>query len=272
MEYTPREPDHSVNVSKEHPLVEASSLIIGLGLIFVAIAVVLVVMVEVVLHFVPAEYEAEMFQTWIPRDLVTVAVDDEQLDKAERVLARLARHNPESPYTFSVEIDDRPEINAMAFPGGLIVVTRGLMDQVETENELAFVLGHEIGHYRNRDHIRALGRGLVLSLFYMALAGNDTSNYGATVADLTLRSFNRQQETQADLFGLELVQTEYGHVSDSWRLFERLAETDGELAEYLSYTRTHPSPENRVEALTEAAAERGWSVSGETTPIQWTGD
>ena len=271
MEYTPGAPDHSVNVSREHPLVEASTLIIGLGVIFVVIAVLLIVMIEIVLYFVPAEAEAAMFETWIPEDLVTVAVDDEQLTKAENVLARLSRHYPESPYLFSVEINDSPEINAMAFPGGLIVVTRGLMDQVESENELAFVLGHEMGHYHNRDHIRAMGRALVLSLFYLALSGNDTSNYGATVADLTLKGFSRKQESAADLFGLELVQAEYGHVADSWRLFERLDDPDDDLIDLISYTRTHPSPGDRIEEIIETAGERGWSVSGEVTPIEWGG-
>ena len=115
----------------------------------------------------------------------------------------------------------------MALPGGLIVVTQGLLDQVESENELAFVLGHELGHFRNRDHLRALGRGVVISLFFAVVTGNDVAGLGIKATDLTLRGFSREQETRADEFGLAIVHAEYGHVNQASRLFERWDEENG---------------------------------------------
>ncbi len=270
MEYVPREPDHSVNVSKEHPLVEAGTLVVGLGIIFAVIAAALIFLIEIALFFVPAEKEAQMFSYWLPEDITTVAYDDPRLLKTDEVLQRLARHYPESPYEFRVEIDNSPQLNAMAFPGGLIVVTSGLIDKVDTENELAFVLGHEIGHYRNRDHLRAMGRGLVFSLMLLVISGDDSANYGATIADLTLKGASRRQESDADLFGLELVQSEYGHVAGSWRFFERIAETeDDEFLDLLDYTATHPSPDDRIETIIEIANRNNWPVEGAVTPIDW---
>ena len=55
MKFTPREPREGVNVSEEHPLVEAGTLFVGLGLIFVGILVVLIFLVDVALYFVPEE-------------------------------------------------------------------------------------------------------------------------------------------------------------------------------------------------------------------------
>lgn len=270
MNYTPKQADHNVNVSDQHPLVEAGTLIIGLGVIFAIIAVILILIVEIALYFVPAEKEAAMFDSWLPDDLVTVAFDDSRLDKTEQLLWRLSQHYPESPYEFRVEIDDSPEMNAMAFPGGLIVVTAGLLDQVESENELAFVLGHEMGHFRNRDHIRALGRGVVISLLFVAVSNREGgANLGITISDLTLRGFSRGQEADADEFGLGIVQQEYGHVAESWRFFERMNNVDDELFEFMTYTSTHPSAGDRIEALYATAGENGWPVSGETREISW---
>ena len=221
MEFIPRKPREGINVSKEHPLIEASTLIIGLSLIFAVISIGLIFAVEIALYFLPEEKEADLFENWLPDDIITVAPDDARLEKLETLLWRLSRHYPESPYNFRIEIDDSETMNAMALPGGLIVVTVGLLDEIETENELAFILGHEMGHFKNRDHMRALGRGLVISLVFVALSGSGAAtDLGASITDLALRSFSRKQESSADEFGLELVQQEYGHVADSWAPIE----------------------------------------------------
>ena len=267
MRYVPRRSDSSVNVSKEHPLVEATTLFVGLGILFAIAAAFLVLLIDIVLYFVPVEREVAMFDAWLPEDITAVADDDARLLATEQLLQRLARHSPESPYTFRVEIDDSAMVNAMAFPGGLIVVTSGLLDAVESENELAFVLGHEMGHYHNRDHIRGMGRALVLSLFLAALSGsNDTAGFGLSIADLALLGFSRQQEQDADSFGLELVQAEYGHINGATALFERLARPDTALSELLAYTSTHPASERRIEAMISLANSRGWPLEGEVAP------
>ncbi|MDH3748711.1 MAG: M48 family metallopeptidase, partial [Gammaproteobacteria bacterium] len=173
-------------------------------------------------------------------------------------------------YTFRVEIDDSPELNALAFPGGLIIVTAGLLDEVETENELAFIIGHEMGHFKNRDHIRGLGRGVVLGIFFAAISSSDGgATLGTSIADLTLRGFSRRQESGADRFGLELVHQEYGHVADAWRFFERISEGNESFIELVSYLSTHPPPKNRIEDLIESAGKNGWSVTGDVTQLDW---
>ncbi len=270
MRHIPRKADDSVNVSKTHPLVEASTLVAGLGLIFLTIMIVLIFVVEIVLYFVPEKTEVELFETWLPEDIVTVSYDDPRLVELESLLWRLSRHWPETDYEFRVEINDSSEMNALAFPGGLIVVTSGLLEKVESENELAFVIGHELGHFRNRDHIRGLGRGLAIGILFTAISNNEGgAQLGATVADLTLRGFSRRQERSADEFGLWIVQQEYGHVAEAWRLFERLEAEYGGTSEIVALLGTHPSPDDRSQSLIEIASENGWPVSGEVTEIGW---
>ncbi len=269
MKYIAKKPADGINVSKTHPLVEAGTLIVGLSLIFLIVVVVLVFLVEIALYFVPVEKEVALFEDGLPDDLVTVAPDDERLDRTQYLVDRLASHWGESPYTFRVEIDDSSIANAMALPGGLIIVTTGLLDEVESENELAFVLGHELGHFRNRDHLKALGRGVVLTLFFAATTGRDVSNIGINVADLALRGFSRKQEAEADEFGLELVYTHYGHVDEAWRLFERWDDGDKAGNGVASYLSTHPQPDDRIDNLERLAEVQGWPAVGEVTPLRW---
>lgn len=267
MRYVARQPRDGINVSTQHPLVEASTLFVGLSLIFIAIAVALILLVDLVLLFVSPQREVGLFESWSVSDYVEVDDDDARVEELQRLTDRLSRHWPESPYEYTVRIAESDELNAMALPGGLIVITSGLLDAVESENELAFVLGHEMGHFSNRDHIRGLGRGVVLSIFLAALSGSDGGvNLGSSLSDLTLRGFSRGQEEDADEFGLSIVNSEYGHVASSWRFFERLSDKELGLATYLS---THPSPHGRVDKLIESAAGRGWAVDGAVATLDW---
>jgi len=189
------------------------------------------------------------------------------------LVARLARHWPENPYAFHVAIHEESTPNALAFPGGLVVVTSGLLEQVESENELAFVLGHELGHFRNRDHLRGLGRGLAFALVMAAVGASGAGSAAelATVAaQLAERGFDREQERSADDFGLALVASEYGHVAGAVDFFERLPGTPGEVGEQIaSYLSTHPVNRERVDALLRAAGEEGWATSGELRPLPY---
>ena len=269
MRFVPRQPREGINVSATHPLVEAGTLIVGLAAIFLTIALALIFLIELALYFIPVEKEVELFEDWLPEDLVTVSPDDERLHETQLLVDRLAFHWGDAPYEFRVEIDDSDVANAMALPGGLIIVTQGLLDEVGSENELAFVLGHELGHFKNRDHLRALGRGIVLAMFFAVTMGNDVSNIGINVTDLALRGFNRKQESSADEFGLALVYTHYGHVNEASRLFERWDDGDSSFLDVASYTSTHPDAGDRVENLEALALREGWPDQGSITQLKW---
>ena len=269
MRFVPKQPKEGINVSDTHPLVEAGALVVGLSALFLAIAVSLIFLVEIALYFVSTEDEVALFGNWLPDDLVTVAPDDERLQQTQLLVDRLAAHWPDSPYDFRVEIDDSEVANAMALPGGLIIVTKGLLDQVDSENELAFVLGHELGHFKNRDHLRALGRGIVLSVFFAVATGNDVGGIGIKVADLTLRGFSRKQESKADEFGLAIVSSEYGHVNEAWRLFERWDIEEGNIIDLITYLSTHPETGDRITDMKLIAEAEGWRLEGNVTPLGW---
>ena len=271
MSFDPSLPEEGANVSPTHPLREAALLVGGLLGVVVLVAVGVALLVDLLVPRLPPRLESRLFAGgW-------AALTDDSPEAGARsaglqqLVDRLARHWPENPYALRAALWEQEEPNAFALPGGWIVVTSGLLDGVGSENELAFVVGHELGHFEHRDHLRGLGRGLALGLL---LAGLGVSGAGAAgdlaglAAQLAQRSFDRDQEHRADAFGLALVAAEYGHVAGAGQFFDEVPgggdDLGGRLEAYLS---THPLHEDRVAALTTLAVESGWPTRGELTAL-----
>lgn len=269
MRFVPRKVRHDVNVSDEHPLVEAGYVVVAVGVLFAGLMLLGVFAVDIALLFFSPEDEARFFGSWAPADIEAVGEEDARTVQTQALLERIAAHWPESPYAYRlrVSLDDEP--NARAFPGGLVVVTTALLDGVESENELAFVLGHELGHYHNRDHIRMLGRTTVVGVLLAAASGGDAADLSVGIAELGLLSFSRAQESDADEFGLSLVQAEYGHVGGSWRFFERLQRLDAGRSGFVGYFSTHPADANRIDELKSFAKSQDWAIDGSVTDLAW---
>lgn len=267
MKFEPRTADHSVNVSNRHPLADAATLTLGIGGALLALTVLLAFFADTLVAHISVEAEMRWFGRLSPPTLAATESDTPEARAAADLVARLTRHW-DSAYTLRVVISDDAAPNALAFPGGLIIVTRGLIDGVQTENELAFVLAHEIGHFRNRDHLRGLGRAAAIGLVIGTVTSGGSGGFGFGVADLALKAFGREQESGADRFALELMYAEYGHVADSWRFFERIQARYGEGSVLVNYLETHPLPGDRADELRQYAQERGWPVEGTLTPWQ----
>ncbi len=148
------------------------------------------------------------------------AVDDAKLQAYVGGLGqRLAAqsHRPNLPWTFTVL--DSPEINAFALPGGYVYVTRGIMAYLESEAELAGVMGHEIGHVTARHAAQRATRqqnagigviaatvlGAVLEVGGLSGATSIASKASQSAAAGYVASYSRDQESQADELGAEYL-------------------------------------------------------------------
>lgn len=269
MEFDPRLPDEGINTSEEHPLREFAVLLAGLGAAMVACIAIAALAIDRLVPMLPPALEARWFGGWLAPD----ASDDPRTAPVQALLERLASHWGDAPYAFSIGVLDEPDPNALALPGGTILVTSGLLERVASENELALVLGHELGHYRARDHLRGLGRGLATGLVLGALGDNGelVSGLGEFAGALAERGFDRRQESRADAFGLALVHAEYGHVAGAGDFFARLSQEQRGGApaagrRLAGFFETHPLHADRVAAIAEEAASHGWATEGLLTP------
>jgi predicted Zn-dependent protease len=162
---------------------------------------------------------------------------------------------------YTVHVVNSTAVNAMAVPGGTIVVLSGLVEQAESENELAFVLGHEIGHFRHHDHLKGFGRSLVLVAISAAMLGAQSNATRFLMNSLTKAEmrFSQKQETAADLTGLKLLNVRYGHVGGGTDFLEKMAGQDPR-GRFTYFFASHPYPPDRIRRLKKHIGERDYAV------------
>ena len=123
----------------------------------------------------------------------------------QRVAKKSSR--PELVYTFTILNDHM--INAMALPGGFIYVTRGILTHMNSESELAAVLGHEIAHVTQKHAFKSQNRGKAVQVASVVAAILTQNGAVAEVGDLfggvLLRGYGRELELEADSVGAEYM-------------------------------------------------------------------
>jgi Zn-dependent protease with chaperone function/WD40 repeat protein len=135
--------------------------------------------------------------------------DPEQTRRIERIGKSLVAvcERKDMPYTFKI-LDERKELNAMTAPGGFIYITRALLEALESDDEVAFVLGHEIGHVSG-DHIRKqLSQAIAGSILLDILTGGSSQlvRIGADIMfSLYQSGYSRQHERDADTRGVRYM-------------------------------------------------------------------
>ena len=147
-----------------------------------------------------------------------------------------------------VGVLDRPEINAFALPGGYVYVFRGLIERAQTPDEVAGVVGHEIGHVAHRDGTRAILQAAGLSFLFGTLLGDFGGGTAVVFATRMVlqSSYSREAETAADLYGADLMRRIGGEPRAVGSLLVRIAGRPGGLANFLL---DHPEASQRAAAL-----------------------
>ena len=261
MKYTPVQPPEGINVTNEHPL--KSFFILTLGTIGVIIVIVIALgfAADYLVKYIPVKYEQELFS----KDnlyIMPFAIDESDDALQSKIYLQSLVDELHSSagedfakHSFQVEIADEIIANAFAAPGGHIVVSRGLFNAVESENGLSMILAHEMAHHYERDPLRSTGRGLVVSMFLLAILGADGSsilqNFIGNTASITNLAFSRQQESDADTFAVNLLVKFYGHASGAAEFFQNIKKTEDGNVEIPSFLSTHPATEGRINILLE---------------------
>ncbi len=266
MKFIPRKADDSVNVSKTHPLIELSWMLAGLVFLCGVVFALLGLITDMVVARTPVKVE-KMLQT-IALDRFPGEENQDLTKLLDQLLNQLPPESPLKQYDFKLYVSEEDEINAIALPGGNIVVFKGLLKQIDSENELSMILGHELGHFLHRDHLRGLGRGLGVMVGVTLLFGVDS-----TASDIVANSmlsfqaqYSQEQEEAADLHGLTLLVQQYGHAGGSTDFFTRLSKDEPGRLPYL--LASHPHPLDRVEKLNTVIQENGYPTKA-TIPFHY---
>ncbi len=187
-----------------------------------------------------------------------------QTHQVEAVGLRIAHVSDRTALPWKFKILNTREVNAISLPGGIIYVTRGMMSFLRFEDELAFVLGHEVGHVSRRHHVRQLERYFYISLVIQLLFRNQPRV--ADVADmanvLLTQGFNRELEFEADHLGILYAHKAGFNASAAVGLMERLRRAEGQdPSQFEVFFRTHPALGDRILRVKTQLRELGYRVS-----------
>ncbi len=175
------------------------------------------------------------------------------------------------PYEFVVLNNSVP--NAWALPGGKIAINRGLLDEMQSEAELAAVLGHEVVHAAARHSAQQMQRGLLLQALVVGTAVvTSDSDYGQLAtgaanvgAQLLSQSYSRRAELESDLYGMRYMHTAgydpQGAV-DLQETFLRLAAARGRTGGEFDLFASHPPTQQRLATNIITASELNATQSG----------
>lgn len=130
-------------------------------------------------------------------------------DYVNEIGQKLARVSQRPDLEWHFTVVDADDINAFALPGGYIYITRGIMSYLNSEAELAAVVGHEIGHVTARHSVRQQSQGLLTGILGTAAAIFTGSRAVADLANIggqaLLRGYGREMELEADRLGAEYI-------------------------------------------------------------------
>lgn len=158
--------------------------------------------------------------------------------------------------------------NAFAFPGGTVVLTRGLTELAEGPDEAAGVLAHEFVHVLQRHVMAGMIRGALLSTLWAVSVGDFTGMLvidPSTAFQIATLKFSRDDEAEADRGALELLERAQIPSNGLSAFFARLEATEGRVPEWLS---SHPSSARRAQA-TAASIEPGRALRPALSPEAW---
>ena len=211
---------------------------------------------------IPIEWEVTVGQSILKMLPVAQKPDPEVLKVLQDTVDFLKQSLPGNPYDLKVYILPVEQVNALALPGGPIVIFEGLLYKAESPEELAGVLAHEIQHILLRHSTRGILRNMAESMLVTIFLGDMNSVMEGIVqlaGQLETLGLSREMEAEADQKGMELILSANIDPHGMIRIFKKLMQEESkELPQgktvskendFSSYFSTHPSGQNRLARL-----------------------
>lgn len=185
-------------------------------------------------------------------------------EKVKEVGSRLVARSSaaKTPYQYQFHLlADRRTVNAFALPGGQIFITEALMGLLKTEDELAGVLGHEIGHVLGRHSAERIAKqqltqNLIGAVVVGSGGGYDTAQIAQMVGNLINMKYGREDELESDALGLRLMREAGYDPKAMIGVMQALEKASGG-SRQPEFASTHPNPGNRTQKIREELQKMG---------------
>ena len=168
-----------------------------------------------------------------------------------KICSKMAISNDRKHLKFTFRIIENDEVNAFSLPGGFVYVYTGLLKQIQSSDELACVIGHEIGHICNRDGVHRLEKQILYSIPASILLGGSRQKVIQQAADtiftLSMLSYSRSQEIQADTLGMTYAYRAGYNPEGLISFFKKMEELEKKQPSLrLTFLRDHPETKERI--------------------------
>lgn len=207
--------------------------------------------------YVPALWEKNIAQPINSsiKSMVTIHPDQ---DRVQQLLDELIELDRDFIFPqIKIKIVKDNQENAFAYLGGGLAITKQLLNRTASENELSFVLAHELGHHAHRHPLKSVSSVLVWQ-FLLAMAGLSSISH-SNILDFTMNAYSRSHEEEADLYALTLIHKRYGHLEGIFTFFERHQKYEKWSDRWST---SHPLSTDRIDRLTNYAKSHGWPLTG----------
>jgi predicted Zn-dependent protease len=200
---------------------------------------------------------------------VTADANDDPVVKAglRKIQERLSPALGAPSYPIESYVIDSSTVNAVCLPGNIVLVYSGLLRRLESPEELAAILAHEIAHAVHRDPMQALKRELGLAALFAMVGGRGDGVTGRLVHRLVSSGFSRQQELAADEEALRVLAAsdiDPKALGDALRRIRGEKDEDPAVLQYIS---THPGFDERVQLSEKTSAN--WPGKPRPIDLDW---
>jgi predicted Zn-dependent protease len=207
--------------------------------------------------------EAARAEVAIGQDLARAFLEEAPLDpdpdvahRLNALTARLSATLKRQAFPYFARCVQTADVNAFAFPGGFLFLTRPLIEVCQSDlGELAFVVGHEMGHVQRRHAVERImsSSALDTALARLTMAGGVFGRSLALVAARQVsQGYSQDQELEADQFAALMCRAADFDPAVAVRLLDRLRGAAGDLAGVSRYFTSHPPFEVRIAAINRA--------------------
>jgi beta-barrel assembly-enhancing protease len=207
--------------------------------------------------YIPIAWENKISQP-INSGIKSMMMIHPDQDRVQKLLDELIELDSQFIFPqIKIKIIKGNQENAFAYLGGGLAITKQLLNRTASENELSFVLAHELGHHAHRHPLKSLSSVLVWQVL-LATAGLSSISNG-NIIDFTMNAYSRSHEEEADLYALALIHKRYGHLKGIFTFFERHQKYESWSDRWST---SHPLSTDRINKLTKYAESHDWPLTG----------
>lgn len=196
---------------------------------------------------------------------IPLSRDAEAVARLERIGTRVAQASGRDDLAWEFKVFDSPEVNAFVLPGGKVGFFKGLMDLAQSDDELAAVMGHEVGHVQARHAAERMSQELAVQLGVQLAALALSEEYGQNASAIAgalgmgavygvILPYSRQHEFEADALGVDFMAGAAYAPAAAVTFWERMIDATGGGGQLAALLSTHPASDERLERLRVLAA------------------